>query len=51
MTKSESDVVTVFLIVDAVSCAIAFESTPNGYYNLERMLLSLTAKGSRSGLR
>ena len=50
MTKSESDVVTVFLIVDAVSCAIAGESTPNGYYNLERMLLSLIEKGSRVGV-
>lgn len=50
LTKSESDVVTVFLIADAVSCAIAGQSTPNGYYNLERMLLSLIAKGGRVGV-
>ncbi len=50
LTKSESDAVTVFLIGDAVSCASAGQSTPNGYYNLERMLKSLITKGSRVGV-
>lgn len=30
--------VTVFLLADAVSCAKKGQKTPDGYYNLERML-------------
>lgn len=30
--------VTVFLMADAVVCAKAGQMTPNGYYNLERMI-------------
>ncbi len=30
--------VTVFLMADAVVCAKAGQATPNGYYNLERMI-------------
>jgi uncharacterized protein involved in oxidation of intracellular sulfur len=30
--------VTVFLMADAVVCAKAGQTTPNGYYNLERMI-------------
>lgn len=30
--------VTVFLMADAVSCARKGQKTPDGYYNLERML-------------
>ena len=29
---------TVFLMADAVVCAKTGQSTPNGYYNLERMI-------------
>jgi uncharacterized protein involved in oxidation of intracellular sulfur len=50
VAKSESDAVTVFLIGDAVSCASAGQTTPSGYYNLERMLKSLITKGSRVGV-
>ena len=50
LTKSESDAVTVFLIGDAASCAVAGQTTPNGYYNLERMLKSLLTKGGRVGV-
>jgi uncharacterized protein involved in oxidation of intracellular sulfur len=46
LTKSESGTVTVFLIGDTVSCAIAGQTTPNRYYNLERMLKSVIAKES-----
>ena len=31
----------VFLMADAVFCAIDGQKTPNGYYNLERMLKGL----------
>jgi uncharacterized protein involved in oxidation of intracellular sulfur len=38
--------VSVFLMADAVSAAKAGQKTPNGYYNIERMLkLVLTNKG------
>lgn len=38
--------VTVFLMADAVLCAKAGQKTPEGYYNLERMLRRvLSAKG------
>jgi uncharacterized protein involved in oxidation of intracellular sulfur len=41
----EADV-TVFLMADAVLCAKAGQKTPDGYYNLERMVRRvLSAKG------
>lgn len=35
----------VFLLADAVVLAKKGQKTPTGYYNLERMLTGLTAKG------
>jgi len=35
--------VTVFLMADAVLCAKAGQKTPDGYYNVERMLKRVTA--------
>jgi len=37
--------VRVFLLADAVTCAIPKQSTPQGYYNLERMFKSVIQKG------
>ncbi len=37
--------VQVFLIGDGVSCAVANQKTPNGYYNVERMLQSIARGG------
>jgi uncharacterized protein involved in oxidation of intracellular sulfur len=37
--------VTVFLMGDAVVCAKAGQTTPDGYYNLERMLKAVGRKG------
>jgi uncharacterized protein involved in oxidation of intracellular sulfur len=34
----------VFLIGDGVNCAHAGQNTPNGYYNIERMLKSLVKR-------
>ena len=45
--KNESAEVTVFLMGDAVSAAKAGQQTPNGYYNLERMLKALIARGGK----
>ncbi len=36
--------VRVFLIGDAVTCAVSGQKTPNGYYNLERMIHALVRK-------
>lgn len=42
--------VSVFLMGDAASCAVAGQTTPNGYYNLERMLKILSSKGGKIGV-
>lgn len=46
LSKGEEDEVRVFLIGDAVACAKRGQQTPNGFYNLERML----KVGSRQGV-
>jgi uncharacterized protein involved in oxidation of intracellular sulfur len=47
LAKADPDAeITVFLMADAVLCAKAGQMTPEGYYNLERMLRRvLAAKG------
>lgn len=39
--------VRVFLMADAANCALANQNTPNGYYNIERMLKAVLAKGGK----
>jgi len=39
----------VFLMADAAACAKAGQVTPNGYYNIERMLKSLARKNVALG--
>ncbi|TXB60102.1 DsrE/DsrF/TusD sulfur relay family protein [Phaeodactylibacter luteus] len=39
--------VVIFLMADGVNCAIPNQNTPNGYYNIERMLKLSTRKGTR----
>jgi len=34
----ETSEVTVFLMADAVTCALPNQKTPDGFYNIERML-------------
>jgi uncharacterized protein involved in oxidation of intracellular sulfur len=34
----------VFLMADAVGCALPKQNTPNGYYNIERMLKAVLMK-------
>ena len=45
--KDESAEVTVFLLGDAVTAAKAGQQTPNGYYNLERMLKGFIPRGGK----
>lgn len=37
--------VRIFLLADAVFCALPNQQTPNGYYNTERMLTSIIQHG------
>lgn len=41
--------VRVFLIGDAVGCAIRGQTTPNGYYNIERMIAGIARRGGVVG--
>jgi uncharacterized protein involved in oxidation of intracellular sulfur len=45
LAQREDVELRVFLLGDAVGCALAGQVTPNGYYNLERMVRSLTRRG------
>lgn len=39
--------VVLFLMADGVNCAIPNQNTPNGYYNIERMLKISTRNGTK----
>ena len=39
--------VRVFLMADAVFCAMDNQTTPNGYYNIGRMIKSLLKRGAQ----
>ena len=44
LEKAEETSVTVFLMADAAAAARRGQQTPNGYYNLERMLRRILAQ-------
>jgi len=50
LAKTEGNAITVFLIGVAASCAASGQVTPNGYYNIERMLKLLASKGGTIGV-
>jgi uncharacterized protein involved in oxidation of intracellular sulfur len=39
--------INIFLMADAATCALANQKTPNGYYNIERMLKAVILKGGQ----
>jgi uncharacterized protein involved in oxidation of intracellular sulfur len=45
LAKREGTQVKVFLTADGVVCARKGQKTPDGYYNIERMIKSITLKG------
>ena len=48
LNKEHNEVeVRLFLMADAATCAIANQTTPNGYYNIERMIKLAIAKGTK----
>lgn len=48
LNKAHEEVeVRIFLMADAASCAVAGQNTPNGYYNIERMMKFSISKGAK----
>ena len=45
LVKRPEAQVRVFLLGDGVNCAVAGQKTPEGYYNVERMLKSIARRG------
>lgn len=45
LVKKKDMRVTVFLMGDAVACAGGGQKTPDGYYNIERMLKPVVRRG------
>ena len=45
LLKRELVKVRVFLIGDGVQCAVRGQQTPQGYYNIERMMSSIARRG------
>ncbi len=46
MKRDDIADITIFLMADAVVAARKGQKTPDGYYNIERMLKRLSSKGS-----
>lgn len=42
---ADSVEIKIFLLADAVFCGVPSQATPNGYYNIERMLKMVIRKG------
>ncbi len=48
LNKAHENVeVRIFLMADAVGCALPDQNTPNGYYNIGRMLKYSISKGAK----
>lgn len=48
LQKEHADVaVQIFLMADAVTCALPGQTTPQGYYNVERMLKAVIHRGGQ----
>ena len=45
--EHETVEVWIFLMADAVTCGLPGQKTPDGYYNIERMLKSVIRKGAQ----
>ncbi|CAI9415178.1 DsrE/DsrF/TusD sulfur relay family protein [Nocardioides sp. T2.26MG-1] len=47
LSRRDDAEVKVFLMGDAVTCAVAGQKTPDGYYTLDRMLQGFARHGGR----
>lgn len=45
LAKRSETAVRVFMVGDGVACAKRGQQTPQGYYNVERMIKSLAGRG------
>ena len=45
LAKRAGTEVRVYLIGDGVNCTVSGQNTPEGYYNIERMLKALAKRG------
>ncbi|NHZ87185.1 MAG: hypothetical protein GWP19_15145 [Planctomycetia bacterium] len=43
--NKDSVEIKIFLLADGVFCALPNQKTPNGFYNIERMLKSIVKRG------
>ncbi|MFP4644983.1 MAG: DsrE/DsrF/TusD sulfur relay family protein [Spirochaetales bacterium] len=50
LAKREGQELKVFLVGDAASCAKSAQTTPNGFYNIERMLKVVGRNGGEIGV-
>ena len=50
LAKRDDHEVRVFLMADAVGCAVAGQTVPQGYYPLGRMVEALARRGAEVGL-
>ena len=50
LAKRDGVEVRLFLIGDAAACAAAGQKTPNGFYNLERMIKACSNHGAQVGV-
>jgi uncharacterized protein involved in oxidation of intracellular sulfur len=50
LAKREGTTVRVFLMADAVGCAVAGQVLPDGYYHLDRMVKATLSRGAEVGL-
>ena len=50
LAREDSARVSIFLIGDAAVAAMVGQATPQGYYNIERMLKSAAGKGAAIGV-
>jgi uncharacterized protein involved in oxidation of intracellular sulfur len=46
LQKRENVQINVFLLADSTFCALKDQLTPDGYYNIGRMIKSISKKGS-----
>jgi uncharacterized protein involved in oxidation of intracellular sulfur len=45
LLPAPNTLVRVFLIGEGVNCAVSGQKTPQGYYNIERMMRSIAQRG------
>jgi uncharacterized protein involved in oxidation of intracellular sulfur len=45
LVKRQEAEIRVFLMGDGVQCAVTRQTTPEGYYNIERMIKSIARRG------